>query len=174
MNADTVRAAFPCLRPLGSLLERAVKSDMIAVILRQFGYRPNSGGLGQHNGGNGVIRDTEFLEPIQVSLLTERRSRAPYGLYGGGEGSTGKNIWVKQADLPDGQGGVTKGTRNINLGGKAAVHFKAGDRLIINTPGGGGWGQVEHRKEMQRAYKAEWAARGSLAEKASAEAAFGA
>lgn len=140
---------------------------MTAVILRQFGYRPNSGGLGQYNGGNGVIRDTEFLEPIQVSLLTERRSRAPYGLAGGQPGSMGKNVWVKRTD--DGQS-----TRNINLGGKAAVHFKAGDRLIINTPGGGGWGQMEHRKEVQRAYKKEWAARGSLAEKASAEAAFGA
>jgi 5-oxoprolinase (ATP-hydrolysing) len=142
-------------------------TDNTAVILRQFGYRPESGGAGQYYGGNGVIRDTEFLEPIQVSLLTERRSRAPYGLAGGDPGSMGKNVWVKQLD--DG-----KTTRNINLGGKAAVHFKAGDRLIINTPGGGGWGDVKHRKEMMLAHKKEWAARGSLAEKASAEAAFGA
>ena len=49
------------------------------VILHQFGYRPNSGGDGAYVGGNGVVREMEFLEPITVSLLTERRARAPYG-----------------------------------------------------------------------------------------------
>lgn len=135
------------------------------MILRQFGYRPDSGGQGQHHGGNGVIREMEFLEPIQVSLLTERRSRAPYGLEGGGEGKMGINTWIKQYE---------KGLRRVNLGGKAAVKMAAGDRLVINSPGGGGWGQLHHRKEVMAAHKAEWAARGSLAEKAAAEAAFGA
>ena len=55
------------------------------VILHQFGYRPESGGEGQYVGGNGVVREMEFLEPITVSLLTERRARAPYGESGHSE-----------------------------------------------------------------------------------------
>lgn len=137
------------------------------VILREFSYRPDSGGKGAYSGGNGVIRDLEFLEPIQISLLTERRSRAPYGLEGGQPAKMGINTWVKQTQ--------TGQTRRVNLGGKAAVHMSAGDRLVLQTPGGGGWGvSSEERKAAENGYKPQWEARGSLAEKSMAEAAFGA
>jgi 5-oxoprolinase (ATP-hydrolysing) len=144
--------------------------DIPAVILREFGLRPDSGGVGAHHGGNGVIRDIEFLESMQVSLLTERRSRAPYGMSGGGEGKTGVNTWLKQTH------GVVK--RKVNLGGKASVRVAAGDRLVLHTPGGGGWGVGDRRNVVQTDKVAKpghvWEPRGSLAEKASAEAAFGA
>lgn len=145
------------------------QADDLAVILHEFGLRPDSGGVGLHHGGNGVIRDIEFLEGMQVSLLTERRSRAPYGLNGGGEGRVGVNTWLKQSD------GVVR--RKVNLGGKASIKVTAGDRLVLHTPGGGAWGAGERRNEAG-AVKTKsghaWEPRGSLAEKASAEAAFGA
>ncbi|WVW78058.1 hypothetical protein I302_100009 [Kwoniella bestiolae CBS 10118] len=136
------------------------------VILRQFGYRPNSGGLGQHNGGDGVVRDLEFLEDIQVSMLSERRARAPYGCKGGEDGALGINTWIKKAVK----------SRRINLGGKAAVPMLAGDRLVIMTPGGGGWGPVSDRKDKSATAlsKGIWQPRGSLAERTAAEASFGA
>lgn len=138
------------------------------VILREFSYRPDSGGKGKYSGGNGVIRDMQFLEPIQISLLTERRSRAPYGLAGGEPARMGTNTWIKQTT-----GGQT---RKVNLGGKASVHLAAGDRLVLNTPGGGGWGTPtsEVNGHGDSGYKPQWEARGSLAEKSMAEAAFGA
>lgn len=139
------------------------------MILHEFGIRPDSGGIGAHYGGNGVIRDIEFLESMQVSLLTERRSRAPYGMSGGGEGKVGVNTWLKQTD------GVVR--RKVNLGGKASVRVAAGDRLVLHTPGGGGWGAGDRRNVPAGAKAVKpghaWEPRGSLAEKASAEAAFG-
>ncbi|EMD87162.1 hypothetical protein COCHEDRAFT_1114361 [Bipolaris maydis C5] len=99
------------------------------VLLREFSIRKGSGGEGQHHGGDGIIRDIEFLIPgVQVSILSERRTRAPKGAAGGGHGAMGQNIWVRN----DGS--------QISLGGKATVSFEKGDRIIIKTPGGGGWG----------------------------------
>lgn len=89
---------------------------------------------------------------------------------GGGEGKVGVNTWLKQSD------GVVR--RKVNLGGKASVRVAAGDRLVLHTPGGGGWGPGERRnlRDGGKTVKAghAWEPRGSLAEKASAEAAFGA
>ncbi|UOH80530.1 hypothetical protein LQV05_003184 [Cryptococcus neoformans] len=148
---------------------RCFAADIVAVILRQFGYRPNSGGEGAYHGGNGVIRDLEFLQPIQVSMLSERRSRAPYGLAGGANGKTGVNTWIKLPTTANGK------TRRVNIGGKATVQFGAGDRLLIQTPGGGGWGRVASRKAQTITVpQVQWEARGSLAERALSEAAFGA
>jgi 5-oxoprolinase (ATP-hydrolysing) len=65
-------------------------------ILRQFGLRPGSGGKGLHNGGDGMVRDIEFRVPVNCSILSERRSRRPYGLEGGEDGATGINMVVKQ------------------------------------------------------------------------------
>ncbi|KAI1484920.1 Hydantoinase B/oxoprolinase-domain-containing protein [Biscogniauxia mediterranea] len=98
------------------------------VILRRFYLREGSGGKGTHPGGDGVIRDIEFSLPIKVSILSERRSFSPYGLEGGEDGKRGQNIWVK------------KGGRTINLGGKNTAMMEAGDRIVIQSPGGGGWG----------------------------------
>ncbi|KAI1300869.1 5-oxoprolinase [Xylaria venustula] len=101
------------------------------VLLREFSIRQGSGGRGKHRGGDGIVRDIEFLVPnVQVSILSERRTRAPKGLDGGGNGAMGMNLWVRKEN-----------NIAINLGGKGTATFEAGDRIIINTPGGGGWGQ---------------------------------
>jgi len=118
-----------------------------------------------------VIREFEFLQQIQVSILSEvglfkwsrglgahkipqRRARQPYGLHGGEPAKTGRNLWIKQlregdGDVP-GQGRDSREEelqepdrqkpRVINIGGKATVLMGKGDRLVIETPGGGGWG----------------------------------
>ncbi|MDB3890831.1 hydantoinase B/oxoprolinase family protein, partial [Gammaproteobacteria bacterium] len=78
---------------------------------------------GLHAGGEGLIREIEFLEEAQVSLLTERRRFAPWGLDGGGDGEVGYN-WLN----------------GEKIAGKADIFAVAGDRLLIETPGGGGWG----------------------------------
>ncbi|OAK99073.1 hypothetical protein IQ06DRAFT_337497 [Phaeosphaeriaceae sp. SRC1lsM3a] len=103
-------------------------------VLRQFGLRPQSGGKGLYNGGEGMVRDIEFRVPVKCSILSERRSRNPYGLEGGGSGATGLNKVVKR---------FGKEERVINLGAKSTVDLEAGDRVIISTPGGGGWGKVK-------------------------------
>lgn len=101
------------------------------VIVRQFSLRPGSGGRGQFQGGNGIIRDVEFRTPMVASTLSERRSFQPYGLSGGEGGQRGRNLWLRS----DG--------REINIGGKRSVRVGAGDRFRIETPGGGGFGSVE-------------------------------
>lgn len=122
------------------------------VYLRQFGLRSGSGGRGHFVGGDGVIRDIEFLEPrMQVSILSERRVHRPYGLQGGEPGSNGVNLWIKQrreedGDLlePDRDGHLPP--RVINLGGKATAQFGMHDRIVVYTPGGGGFGTPGHQE----------------------------
>jgi 5-oxoprolinase (ATP-hydrolysing) len=98
------------------------------VRLHRFSLRRNSGGKGQFNGGDGVIREIEFLEPMTVSLLTERRTTAPEGMNGGNSGSSG----VQTRVMPE-------GSRQA-LPGAVTYHSVANERIIIETPGGGGWG----------------------------------
>ena len=99
------------------------------VLLRTFSLRPESGGRGIHRGGDGVIREIEFLEKIQVSILCERRVFQPYGLAGGQPGSKGVNLlWRKSTGS------------SFNLGGKNTLSVEKGDVLTIQTPGGGGYG----------------------------------
>ncbi|KAI1345942.1 hydantoinase B/oxoprolinase [Xylaria sp. FL0043] len=127
------------------------------VILRDFSIRTGSGGKGQHRGGDGVVRDIEFRIPVQASILSERRVYRPYGLAGGEDAQCGLNIWVRRVaksnpekDLAaqgqhateDDEEEVEYEERWINLGAKNTAAMKAGDRIIINTPGGGGWGPV--------------------------------
>ena len=81
-----------------------------------------------YKGGDGVIRELEFTRPLVVSILSERRSFQPYGLEGGEAGARGLNLLQKL----DG--------RVINLGGKNTVDVRSGDRLVIYSPGGGGFG----------------------------------
>ncbi|CAK9440323.1 uncharacterized protein LODBEIA_P44230 [Lodderomyces beijingensis] len=102
------------------------------VLLHEYSVRENTGGDGLHKGGNGVVRDIEFLYPLEVSCLMERRSLAPYGLLGGEDGARGVNSWFYK--LADGE------YRRKSLGGKCTVKVKAGDRIVIHTPGGGGFG----------------------------------
>ena len=95
--------------------------------VRQYSYRPNSGGGGKHRGGDGLIREVELLSPAQVTLLTDRRVFAPYGLQGGEPGSRGRNVLIEAGS-------------ETELPGKCNVQANAGTILRIETPGGGGWG----------------------------------
>lgn len=100
------------------------------VILHKFGIRENSGGAGQHKGGDGIIREIEFKRPVIVSILSERRVHAPRGLMGGKDGARGANFLI------------TKDKRKVYVGGKNTIEVQAGEILQILTPGGGGWGSI--------------------------------
>jgi N-methylhydantoinase B len=89
----------------------------------EYAIRRGSGGGGRHRGGDGVIRELEALEPLHYSLITERRRHAPPGAQGGEDGKPGRN-------LLDGE----------ELPAKAIGDLKRGQRLRIETPGGGGYG----------------------------------
>jgi N-methylhydantoinase B len=91
--------------------------------IRRYALRHGSGGDGARRGGDGLVREYEFLAPAQLTLLTERRRRGPWGLAGGQAGTPGQNR-LNAAPLP----------------AKAAVAVAKGDRLVIETPGGGGFG----------------------------------
>jgi 5-oxoprolinase (ATP-hydrolysing) len=93
------------------------------VRLCEFSLREDSGGEGKHRGGDGVVREIEALAPLRVSIISERRALAPFGLEGGESGKSGRN----QLDGTD-------------VGSKASFDMKPGQRLRIETPGGGGWG----------------------------------
>jgi len=147
------------------------------VLVHTFGMRQGSAGPGKFCGGEGVIRELEFLEPLQVSILSERRTRAPYGLEGGAPAGPGRNTWIKQGREEDGDTLVSDlpGAREINIGGKATIRMGKGDRLRIETPGGGGWGhpiEQEGAHEGGSEHVKRWAARGSLAEREAAQAGF--
>jgi N-methylhydantoinase B len=101
----------------------------------RYAYRRDTGGRGQHRGGDGLIREIEFLGPAQVTLLTERRSIPPYGLRGGSPGVVGRNALVEH--------GVVR-----ELPGKCNIQADAGDVLHIETPGGGGWGATNEDKDL--------------------------
>ena len=98
------------------------------VRLERFAVRRGSGGAGRQPGGDGVVRVLRFLEPMTVSVLSGRRSVAPHGLAGGADGAPGRNTLVR-ADGAE-----------TDLGGTAVLDVAAGDRLRIETPGGGGYG----------------------------------
>ena len=112
------------------------------VLLREFAIRTGSGGRGRRRGGDGCIRDIELRRPMQVSILSERRVIPPYGMAGGEEGQRGVNLWVR-CDPDDGT------TRTISMGGRATTEMNAGDRIIIKTPGGGGYGFEETCKPAE-------------------------
>ncbi|GMF21743.1 unnamed protein product [Phytophthora lilii] len=98
------------------------------VLLRAFHLREGSGGAGKFRGGDGVVRQLEFLEGMTVSILSERRAFQPYGLEGGEPGARGINLLKRQ------------GGRTVNLGGKNTVDVLPGEVLTLYTPGGGGFG----------------------------------
>ena len=91
--------------------------------VRRYALRRDSGGNGEWRGGDGVEREFEFLAPTRVTLLSERRTHAPWGIAGGADGAKGENR-LNDALLP----------------GKFAFTASPGDRLLIRTPGGGGYG----------------------------------
>jgi N-methylhydantoinase B len=94
----------------------------------RYGLRPQSGGEGKWRGGDGVVREVQFLAKAQVTVLSDRRKFRPYGLQGGNPGAAGVNI-LARAD----------GTKS-EMPPKFSTLVNAGDILSIQTPGGGGWG----------------------------------
>jgi N-methylhydantoinase B len=95
--------------------------------ISRYALREKSGGAGRHQGGDGLVREYEFLQPAEITLLSDRRVTKPYGLQGGGSGEPGRNRLT--------QTGVEK-----EVSGKCSFPVEAGDALIIETPGGGGFG----------------------------------
>lgn len=134
------------------------------VLLREFSLREGSGGRGQHRGGDGVVRDIEFRMPLQVSILSERRVYRPYGLAGGEDAACGLNIWVRRVAAAGDHGDAETADaaayeeRRINLGAKNSAAMKRGDRIIVHTPGGGGWGPVgaEKTAAMKKDHTDAW------------------
>lgn len=119
-------------------LNTPVEALEFAYPLRVLRYavRRNSGGAGLHCGGDGVIREIELLTDAKVSLLADRRKFAPYGLFGGGDGECGR------AEL------ITHDGRRKKLAGKFSLQASRGDRIVIETPGGGGYGRAARRGKL--------------------------
>jgi len=101
------------------------------VRLERFALRPGSGGRGRHPGGDGVVRELTFLAPMSLSLLTQHRIERPYGAAGGEPAQPGRQQLVRA------------GGDVLELPSIAACEVAPGDRLVLETPGGGGWGEVE-------------------------------
>ena len=96
--------------------------------VRAYSIRKNSGGRGMHKGGDGVVREIETLVPARMSLLSDRRRRAPYGLDGGEDGEKGRDAIIHHG-------------RARAIKSKGSWQLEAGDRVRIETPGGGGYGK---------------------------------
>ena len=97
--------------------------------ITRYALRPGSGGDGKHRGGDGIVREMEVLTDAQVTLLSERRVVAPYGLKGGAAATAGKAVIT----------GLDGRERTIS--GKATAQLKKGERIRVESPGGGGWGR---------------------------------
>jgi N-methylhydantoinase B len=97
-------------------------------VVTRTGLRSGSGGAGRFPGGEGIIRELQFREAATVSLIGERRRHRPWGLAGGRPGSTGED-WL-----------VARSGSQERLPGKVTFEAEAGDRILVLTPGGGGWG----------------------------------
>lgn len=164
------------------------------VVLREFSLRQGSRGRGQHDGGDGVVRDVEFRVPVQASILSERRVYRPYGLEGGEDAQCGINYWVRKVAISSEEKDGAKKNREeekngdkgvegvegkdweyrwVNLGGKNTASMQAGERIVICTPGGGGWGKVGEeriKKEREQDPKHAWRGGSIASRQAEAEA----
>ena len=98
------------------------------VRLHRFEIRRGSGGAGRWPGGDGLRRELEFLVPVELSVLTQNRTQGPGGMHGGEPGQPGRQVLIRA----DG--------RSESLPGIAGATLQAGDKLVIESPGGGGWG----------------------------------
>ena len=90
---------------------------------------PKSGGAGLHTGGDGIVREIEVLTDAQVTLLADRRSRGPYGLAGGADGAPGRTLIIRRDGSAE------------EIPGKTSVRLHSGEKVRIESPGGGGWGR---------------------------------
>ena len=98
--------------------------------VRRYSLRPASGGEGKFRGGDGLVREIEVLTDCAVTLLAERRSRGPWGLAGGGDGAAGSASVIRLDEPVE------------TMPGKFSTRLKKGERIRIETPGGGGWGRL--------------------------------
>jgi N-methylhydantoinase B len=96
--------------------------------VHEYGLRQNSGGAGLHRGGDGVVREIETLGAARMSLLADRRKRAPYGLQGGDDGTRGISYIVRDGERTE-------------IGSKGSWEMRPGDRIRVESPGGGGHGK---------------------------------
>jgi len=99
------------------------------IRLRRYSLRSKSGGAGLHTGGEGIVREIEVLTDAQVTLLADRRSRGPYGLAGGADGAPGRTLIIRNDGSAE------------EIPGKTSVRLRSGERVRIESPGGGGWGR---------------------------------
>ncbi len=99
------------------------------IRLRQYSLLPGSGGAGLHTGGDGIVREIEVLTDAQVTMLADRRSCGPYGLAGGADGTPGRTVIVRHDGTAE------------TIPGKTSVRLRSGERVRIESPGGGGWGR---------------------------------
>jgi len=99
--------------------------------VRRYSLRTDSGGAGKHRGGDGIIREIEVLTDCDVTLLADRRTHGPWGLAGGEAGSPGKASLIRN-------GGAVE-----EMPGKFSTRLKKGERIRIESPGGGGWGRAD-------------------------------
>jgi 5-oxoprolinase (ATP-hydrolysing) len=111
------------------LTDAEVLETRYPVRIRRFAIRRDSGGAGLRRGGDGAVREIEFLEPMSVSILSNNRAHAPFGLAGGAAGKPGRNTIVRS----DGGEEALPACARAELG--------PGDRIRIETPGGGGYGE---------------------------------
>ena len=102
----------------------------LPILINSYSVREGSGGTGKYKGGNGIVREFQFLTEAQVTIITERRVNAPYGINGGGMGKKGVNFLINK-------------NSKEQLPAKKSFDVKPGDILRIETPGGGGWGKTE-------------------------------
>ncbi len=112
------------------LTDPEILETRLPVRLEQFAIRRGSGGTGAHKGGDGVIRVLNFLEPMRANILANRRRVPPRGIMGGSDAQPGRN-WVERTD----------GTVEM-LSATAFADVEPGDRFVIETPGGGGYGRA--------------------------------
>jgi len=115
------------------LTDAEVLENRFPVLLREFSLRAGSGGGGEFRGGDGLVREVEFREPMTAGILANHRRIAPFGLAGGECGRTGLNRLLRR----DGTSETLQATAELAL--------DAGDRLRIETPGGGGYGTARIR-----------------------------
>ena len=117
------------------LTDPEVLESRFPVMLENFSIRQGSQGKGQYSGGNGVVRKVRFLESMTAGILSSHRLVPPFGLHGGEAGTVGKSYVVRQDQSIE------------QLDSTATVDMQPGDTFVIETPGGGGWGNTIDRTE---------------------------
>ncbi len=102
--------------------------------VRRYSLRPGSGGAGKHRGGDGIIREIEVLADCEVTLLSDRRTSRACGLAGGSAGAPGKASIIRNSGLIE------------EMPGKFSARLRKGERIRIESPGGGGWGPADAKQ----------------------------